>query len=81
MKNQYLFARFTVLLVVFALTGCGANATPEVGEPTQEPEALPLPEDAQATEFVTGGSVTGTTFWGDTPLPGALVELHLDRVL
>jgi hypothetical protein len=37
-----------------------------------------LPEDAEATEFVTGGSVTGTAFWGDAPLPGALIELRAD---
>jgi hypothetical protein len=38
-----------------------------------------LPEDAEATEFVTGGSVTGTAFWGDAPLAGALIELRADE--
>jgi hypothetical protein len=78
MKHKHLCVLFALLLVVFALVGCGTNTPPDVGEPTQEPEALPLPEEAEATEFVTGGSVTGTAFWGDTPLPGALIELRAD---
>jgi hypothetical protein len=76
MKHQHLCVLFALLLVVFALTGCGTNTTPGDGEPTQQPEALPLPEEAEATEFVTGGSVTGTAFWGDAPLAGALIELR-----
>jgi hypothetical protein len=79
MKHQHLSACLLALLVVaFILIGCGTNAAPESGPPTQKPQALPLPEEAEATAFVTGGSVTGTAYWGEDPLAGALIELRPD---
>jgi hypothetical protein len=78
MKHSHLFKIVPFLLVALVIVGCGTNTPPAVEEPTQEPEALPLPEEAEATVFVTGGSVAGTAFWGNDPLPGALIELRAD---
>lgn len=78
MKHLRMFTFLTLLVFTLALMGCGTNATPQSDQPTQEPEALPVPEEADATVFVTGGSVTGIAYWGDEPLAGALVELRPD---
>lgn len=78
MKRQYIFKLVAMLLMAHLLIGCGAEAPLNSDEPTGTPELLPLPEEAEATVVVTGGSVTGTAYWGDDPLPGALIELRAD---
>lgn len=63
-------------IVILAIAGCSSRpATPPVGE---TPVALPLPSEAESTVMVSGGSVTGTAFWGDAPLADARIELLPD---
>ncbi len=77
MKHRTLASLMLWIVVALLLIGCGTTP-PASNEPTQEPEALPLPDEAEATTSVTAGSVSGTAFWGQTPLPGALIELRAD---
>lgn len=75
------FAIWMLLLLVFAtLMGCDSTTgAPDDAATAESPVALPEPDEAEATVFVTGGSVTGTAFWGTEPLPGARVELRSDE--
>jgi hypothetical protein len=77
MKHKIL-VNLMMWIVALVLIGCGTTTPPANNEPTPEPALLPLPEEAEATVFVTAGSVSGTAFWGQTPLPGALIELRAD---
>lgn len=78
MSKRTILLTLNVLLLCL-VAGCAGAGDAEPGPAAETPVALPRPAEAEATAFVTGGSVTGTALWGVAPAPGATVELRSDE--